>query len=67
MKRRNFALLNVNGLDDSLGEYEIRRSMVLLYYIFRFETTGNQPQLFKDFYLSAKKMNEFSSVHWKVY
>ena len=62
-----FKMVKVSGLEDKLSDYEIKRGIVLLYYIFKFETTSDKQRLFKSFYLAAKKLNEFSSIHFKVF
>ena len=60
-------MVKVSGLEDKLSDYEIKRGIVLLYYIYKFETTSNKQRTFKSFYLAAKKLNEFSSIHFKVF
>ena len=62
-----FKFVKVSGLEDKLSDYEIKRAIVLLYYIYNFETANNKQRVFKRFYLAAKKMNEFSSIHYKVF
>lgn len=62
-----FEFVEVTGLSDNMSDYEVRRSVVLLYYIYALESAPNRQELFKKMYLAAKKMNAFSSVHYKVY
>ena len=62
-----FKFVKVSELEDKLSDYEIKRAIVLLYYIYNFETASNKQRVFKRFYLAAKKMNEFSSIHYKVF
>jgi len=62
-----FKFVKVSELQDKLSDYEIKRAVVLLYYIYNFETANNKQRVFKRFYLAAKKMNEFSSIHYKVF
>lgn len=62
-----FKFVNVSGIDDKMSDYEVRRAVVLLYYIFALETATNPGEIYKKMYLAAKKMNAFSSVHYKVY
>ena len=62
-----FKFVEVSELQDKLSDYEIKRAVVLLYYIYNFETASNKQRVFKRFYLAAKKMNEFSSIHYKVF
>ena len=67
VEKDKFKLVKVSGLEDKLSDYEIKRGIVLLYYIYKFETTSNKQRTFKSFYLAAKKLNEFSSIHFKVF
>jgi hypothetical protein len=67
VKRNKFEFVNVSGMSDKMGDYEVRRAVVLLYYIFALETASDQNAVYKQMYLAAKKMNAFSSVHYKVY
>ena len=62
-----FKFVKISELEDKLSDYEIKRAIVLLYYIYNFETANNKQRVFKRFYLAAKKMNEFSSIHYKVF
>lgn len=67
VKANKFKFVNVTGMDDKLSDYEVRRAVVLLYYIYALETATDSASIYKDMYLAAKKMNAFSSVHYKVY
>lgn len=67
VEKDKFKLVKVSGLEDKLSDYEIKRGIVLLYYIYKFEISTNKQILFKSFYLAAKKLNEFSSIHFKVF
>ena len=67
VEKDKFKLVKVSGLEDKLSDYEIKRGIVLLYYIYKFEISTNKQRLFKSFYLAAKKLNEFSSIHFKVF
>ena len=67
VEKDKFKLVTVSGQKDKLSDYEIKRGIVLLYYIYKFETTTNKQRTFKSFYLAAKKLNEFSSIHFKVF
>jgi hypothetical protein len=62
-----FKFVNVSGINDKMSDYEVRRAVVLLYYIYSLETATNPAEIYKKMYLAAKKMNAFSSVHYKVY
>jgi len=67
VKANNFKFVNVSGLHDKMTDYEVRRAVVLLYYIYALETDISAADTYKRMYLAAKKMNAFSSVHYKVY
>jgi hypothetical protein len=62
-----FKFVIVSGKDEKMSDYEVRRAIVLLYYIYALETATNPAEVYKQMYLAAKKMNDFSSVHYKVY
>jgi hypothetical protein len=62
-----FKFVTVSGINDKMPEYEVKRSVVLLYYIYSLETATNPAKIYKNMYLAAKKMNDFSSIHYKVY
>ena len=61
-----FKFVKVSGMTDVMSEYEVKRAVVLLYYIYALETAANPAAVYKKMYLAAKKMNAFSSVHYKV-
>jgi hypothetical protein len=66
IKKGSYSLVTVNGINDKQADpQKIRRACVLLYYIWHLETT-NQVTSFPQMYMAAKKMNAFSSVHYKV-
>jgi hypothetical protein len=68
IKSPKFSFVNVSGLDDKETDpYKIRRACVLLYYIWHLETVANKKDVFKKMFLAAKKLNSFSSIHYKVY
>lgn len=67
VKANKFKFVDVSGIDDKMPEYEVKRAVVLLYYIYALETAPNPAEVYKKMYLAAKKMNSFSSVHYKVY
>jgi len=46
--------------------HTIRRGLLNTYYAYLIDTYKDHQELFKDFYLSAKKVNEFSSIHYKI-
>ena len=47
------------------NHYEIIRATMLIYYVYLIENS-NTTSFLRDCYLSAKKMNDFSSVHLKI-
>jgi len=67
VEANKFKFVNVSGINDKMSDYEVRRAVVLLYYIYALETAKNPGAIYKKMYLAAKKMNAFSSVHYKVY
>jgi len=66
IKANKFKFVSVSGITDEMSEYEVKRAVVLLYYIYALETASNPGELYKRMYLAAKKMNAFSSVHYKI-
>ena len=72
VKANEFTFVSVSGITDDRGrhpqmsEYKVKRAIVLLYYIYALETASNPGELYKKMYLAAKKMNDFSSVHYKI-
>ena len=67
IKANKFKFVTVSGINDKMSEYEVKRAVVLLYYIYSLETATDPSAVYKSMYLAAKKMNAFSSVHYKVY
>ena len=67
VKKDKYKFVTVSGLKEKLDDYKIKRAIVLLYYIYNFEKTSDKSRLFKKFYFAAKKMNEFSSIHYKIF
>jgi hypothetical protein len=66
IKAEKYSLLTVNGIKDKQADsYKIRRAGVLLYYIWHLEKITDKSQ-FVQMYMAAKKMNAFSSVHYKI-
>lgn len=66
IKAGKFDLLTVNNIKDNQADSQkIKRAAVLLYYIWNFENT-NQKLIFPQMFMAAKKLNSFSSVHYKV-
>lgn len=66
IKAEKYSLVTINGMKDKQADsYKIRRAGVLLYYIWHLEKITDKSQ-FVQMYMAAKKMNAFSSVHYKV-
>ena len=64
---KKYTLVQVEGMDEKIADpYKIRRACVLLYYIYHMEKVDKK-KAFKRMYMAAKKMNAFSSIHYKVY
>lgn len=62
----SYSLLTVSGINDRQKDpQKIRRACVLLYYIWQLEKSDKMTA-FPQMYMAAKKMNSFSSVHYKV-
>jgi len=67
IQQNKYSLVEVEGMNEKITDpYKIRRACVLLYYIWQMELT-EQKTTFKKMFMSAKKMNVFSSIHYKVY
>lgn len=67
IKDAKFEFVKVNGLDTvETDPYKIRRACVLLYYIWKLESVSGRENVYKKMFLAAKKLNEFSSIHYKV-
>lgn len=66
--QKSYVHFNVENLKSNLDDFKVRRGMMLLYFIYQFEkmTDSIKKDKFKQMYLSGKKMNEFSSIHYKV-
>jgi len=68
IKANTYSLVHVEGMNEKIDDpYKIRRACVLLYYIWHMEKVPDQKKVFKKMYMAAKKMNAFSSIHYKVY
>jgi hypothetical protein len=67
IQANKYTLVQVEGMDEKIADpYKIRRACVLLYYIWHMEKVDKK-KAFKEMYMAAKKMNSFSSIHYKVY
>ena len=70
VKANKFDFINVdlNSMKEDLkDEYKVKRAIYNLYYVYMIETFKNRKEMMKQFYLAAKKMSEFSSIHYKIY
>ena len=62
-----FKFVNISNLDKTTDAQSIKRGLLNLNYVYLFDTYRDQKELYKKFYLSSKKVNEFSSIHYKIY
>ena len=58
--------LKISNLDKKADDKDIRRGLLNLNYAYLIDTYKDQKELYKKFYLAAKKVNEFSSIHYKI-
>ena len=59
-------LSSITGIDDELKDtYTIKRALCLLNFVYELEQL-NIPDIFRKMFLSSTKMNDFSSIHFKV-
>ena len=66
IKTGKFELVEVNNIKEKQSDpQKIKRAAVLLNYIWNMEII-NQNNIFPQMYMAAKKMNSFSSIHYKV-
>ena len=61
-----YKFLNIKNLDKKADDKDIRRGLLNLNYAYLIDTYTNQKELYKKFYLAAKKVNAFSSIHYKI-
>ena len=61
-----YKFLNIKNLDKKGDDKLIRRGLLNLNYAYLIDTYRDQKELYKKFYLAAKKVNEFSSIHYKI-
>ena len=57
---------DIKNLDKKGDDKLIRRGLLNLNYAYLIDTYTDQKELYKKFYLAAKKVNEFSSIHYKI-
>ena len=61
-----YKFLNIKNLDKKTDDKVIRRGLLNLNYAYLIDTYTNQKEMYKKFYLAAKKVNAFSSIHYKI-
>lgn len=62
----SYKFLNIKNLDKKADDKDIRRGLLNLNYAYLIDTYTNQKEMYKKFYLAAKKVNAFSSIHYKI-
>lgn len=68
VKKNKFDFADIKNLTLKVNdEYVVKRGILNLFYLFLIETYKDRKELFKRFYMAAKKMNDFSSIHYKIY
>ena len=66
VNKGKYKFLNIKNLDKKADDKDIRRGLLNLNYAYLIDTYKDQKDLYKKFYLAAKKVNEFSSIHYKI-
>src|SRR5210317_432425 len=66
VNKGNYKFLKIKNLDKKADDKDIRRGLLNLNYAYLIDTYKDQKELYKKFYLAAKKVNEFSSIHFKI-
>ena len=66
VKKGSYKFVNINGLKNTTDVQSIKRGLLNLNYVYLIDSYSDQKALFKKFYLSSKKVNEFSSIHYKI-
>src|SRR5210317_1895894 len=66
VNKGNYKFLKIKNLDKKADDKDIRRGLLNLNYAYLIDTYKYQKELYKKFYLAAKKVNEFSSIHFKI-
>ena len=61
-----YKFLNISNLDKKTDERTIRVGLLNINYVYLIDTYTDQKEMYKKFYLAAKKVNEFSSIHYKI-
>ena len=66
VKKGSYKFLKIKNLDKKADDKDIRRGLLNLNYAYLIDTYKDQKELYKRFYLASKKVNEFSSIHFKI-
>ena len=66
VNKGKYKFLKIKNLDKKADDKLIRRGLLNLNYAYLIDTYKDQKELYKKFYLAAKKVNEFSSIHFKI-
>ena len=66
VNKGSYKFLKIKNLDKKADDKDIRRGLLNLNYAYLIDTYKDQKELYKKFYLAAKKVNEFSSIHFKI-
>ena len=66
VNKGSYKFLKIKNLDTKADDKDIRRGLLNLNYAYPIDTYKDQKELYKKFYLAAKKVNEFSSIHYKI-
>ena len=66
VNKGSYKFLKIKNLDTKADDKLIRRGLLNLNYAYLIDTYKDQKELYKKFYLAAKKVNEFSSIHYKI-
>ena len=66
VNKGKYKFLKIKNLDKKADDKLIRRGLLNLNYAYLMDTYKDQKELYKKFYLAAKKVNEFSSIHFKI-
>jgi len=64
--KKNHKFVSLINLENKANEQEIRRGLLNTYYSYLIDVYKDHKELFKRFYLASKKVNEFSSIHYKI-
>jgi hypothetical protein len=65
VKGNDSRFISISDLDKTITEYEVKRALCLLHFVYEIEQL-KLDTTFKSLFLSSTKMNDFSSIHYKV-